>query len=183
MKLLFSSLLFLLQRTHLSLRDTYTPLRCAQYSKELLQSRSAVQLAKSCRARRAPKKERVRRDEEEGGKKQKAQEKREEQGTRGPTVAASPSSTCDSLCVPARSSRRSHTKTMTVGPRAALTTSLAYRLSLSSCSRSYSSPQGSHKLAVFLLLSCFLFASFLPRALLSSSSSSDSHFSSALFEV
>ncbi len=32
-KLLFSSLLFLSLRTHLSLRDTYIPLRCAQYSK------------------------------------------------------------------------------------------------------------------------------------------------------
>ncbi len=65
-----------------------------------------MQLAKSCRARRAPKKERLRRDEEEEEKKGKAQEMREEQGTRGPTVAASPSSTWDSLCVPARSSRR-----------------------------------------------------------------------------
>ncbi len=144
-----------------------------------------MQLAKSCRARRAPKKERGRREEEveeKKGKKKNWHKRREEQGTRGPTVAASPSP-LGIPCVSPRALRDgSHTKTMTVGPRAALTTSLAYRLSLSSCSRSYSSPQGSHKLAVFLLLSCFLLASFLPRALLSSSSSLDSHFPSALFD-
>ncbi len=145
-----------------------------------------MQLAKSCRARRAPKKERVRRDEEEEEekkrkKKEKAQEKREEQGVPPSQHRLLP---LGIPCVSPRALRDgSHTKKMTVGPRAALTTSLAYRLSLSSCSRSYSSPQGSHKLTVFLLLSCFLFAPFLPRALLSSSSSSDSHFSSALFEV
>ncbi len=149
-----------------------------------------MQLAKSCRARRAPEKERVRRDEEEEeekkGKKKKRHKRRERNKEQGVPPSQHRLLPLGIPCVSPRALRDgSHTKTMTVGPRAAVTTSLAYRLSLSSCSRSYSSPQGSHKLTVFLLLSCFLFAPFLPRALLSSSSSSssDSHFSSALFEV